>query len=77
MQDHALGRVEGGGEAVGHRVGDGDELDLEGPDLAPLPVGHLDEAGPVGEARLFDPVAGQPEGERGAVDGDRQVPEAG
>ena len=28
----ALGGVEGGGEAVGHRVGDGDELDVEGPD---------------------------------------------
>ena len=26
VQDHALRRVEGGGEAVGHRVGDGDEL---------------------------------------------------
>ena len=26
VQDDPLGRVEGGGEAVGHRVGDGDEL---------------------------------------------------
>ena len=75
VQDHPLGRVKGGGEPVGHRVGDGDELDLEGSDLASLPVDHLDELGPVGQAGLLDPVAGQPEGERGAVDGHRQVPE--
>ena len=40
VEDHALGRVEGGGEPVGHRVGDGDELAVEGADPAPLAVGH-------------------------------------
>ena len=40
VQDHALGRVEGGGEPVGHRVGDGDELAVERADLAPLAVVH-------------------------------------
>ena len=38
VQDHALGGVEGGGEAVRHRVGDGDELHVERADLAPLAV---------------------------------------
>jgi hypothetical protein len=37
VQDRALGRVEGDGEGVGHRVGDGDELDVEGPDLRRSP----------------------------------------
>ena len=59
VQDHPLRGVEGGGEAVRHRVGDGDELDVEGPDLAALAVGHLDEARLVREARLLHPVAGQ------------------
>ncbi len=31
VEDHALGGVEGGGHAVRHRVGDGDELHVEGP----------------------------------------------
>ena len=38
VQDHALRRVERGGEAVRHRVGDGDELDVERADLAALAV---------------------------------------
>ena len=44
VQDHALRGVEGGGEPVGHRVGDGDELHIERADLAPLPVAHRDRA---------------------------------
>jgi hypothetical protein len=39
VQDRALRGVERGGEAVGHRVGDGDELDVERADLAALAVG--------------------------------------
>ena len=38
VQDRALRRVDGGGEAVGHRVGDGDELAVERADPAPLVV---------------------------------------
>ena len=38
VQDHALRRVERGGEAVRHRVGDGDELDVERADRAALAV---------------------------------------
>ena len=38
VQDHALRRVERGGEAVGHRVGDGDELDVERADHPALAV---------------------------------------
>ena len=38
VQDHALGRVEGDGEGLGHRVGDRDELDVARPDLQPLAV---------------------------------------
>ena len=38
VEDHALRGVEGGGEAVGHRVGDGDELDVAGADPAALAV---------------------------------------
>ena len=73
VQDHALGRVEGGGEAVGHRVGDGDELAVEGPDPPPLAVGHRDQLGAVEQARLLDAVAGQAEGEGRPVDRERQV----
>ena len=73
VQDHALGGVEGGGEAVGHRVGDGDELAVEGTDPPPLAVGHRDELGAVEEAGLLDAVAGQAQGELRAVDRERQV----
>ena len=51
VQDHALRRVERGGEPVGHRVGDRDELDVERADLAALAVGHRDELGAVEQAR--------------------------
>ncbi len=73
VEDHALRGVEGGGEAVGHRVGDGDELHVEGPDPAPLAVGDRDELGAVEQAGLLDAVAGQAEGERRAVDRERQL----
>ena len=73
VQDHALRRVERGGEAVGHRVGDGDELDVERADLAALAVGDGDEVGVAEQARLLDAVLGQPERERRAVDRERQL----
>ncbi len=68
MQDDSLRRVKGGGEPVGDRVGDRDELDVEGPDLASLAVVHRDELRPPQQARLLDAVAGQAETELGAVD---------
>ena len=58
VQDHALRGVERGGEAVGHRVGDGDELDVERADLAALAVGHRDQLGLAEQAGLLDAVAG-------------------
>ena len=73
VQDHALRCVERGGEPVGHRVGDGDELAVEGPDAPPLAVDHGDELGAVEQARLLDAAARQAERERGAVDRERQV----
>ena len=45
----------------------------KGPIWRRSPSVDLDEARPVGEARLFDPVPGQPEGEGRAVHGHRQV----
>src|SRR5258707_874256 len=72
VEDHALGRVEGGGEAVRHRVADRDELAVEGTDLAPLAVLDRDELGAVEQARFLDPVAGEPEGQRRAVDREGQ-----
>ncbi len=62
-------------KACGHRVGDRDELHVAGTDPASLAVPHRDELGPVGHARLVHPVAGQGQGELGAVDGDREVPQ--
>ena len=74
VQDHALGGVEGGGEAVGHRVGDGDELAVEGPNRrAPSATG--DELGAVEEAGLLDPVPGQAQGELRPEDREPQVAE--
>ena len=43
VDDDALGRVEGRRETVRDRVGDGDELDVERPDRAPLAVGDRDQ----------------------------------
>ena len=45
----------------------------KGPIWHRLAVVDLDEAGPVGQPGLFHPVPGQPEGERRAVDGRRQI----
>ena len=73
VQDHALRGVERGGEAVGHRVGDGDELHVERADHAALAVGDRDELGAVEQPGLLDAVAGQAEGERRAVDRERQL----
>ena len=73
VQDHALRRVEGRGEAVGHRVGDRDELHVERPDHPALAVGDGDELGLVEEAGLLDAVLGQAEGEGRAVHRERQV----
>ena len=69
------GRVEGGGEAVRHRVRDGDELDVERTDLAALAVGDRDQLGVAEQPRLLDAVAGQAEGERRAVDREGQLAE--
>ena len=44
-----------------------------GPILPALAVAHRDELGPVGHAGLVHPVAGQGQGELGAVDGHREV----
>ena len=48
VEHDALRGVEGEGEAARHRVGDGDELDLEGADLAPLAVARRRRAAPSG-----------------------------
>ena len=65
--------LEGGGEAVGHGVGDGDELHVERPDLAALAIGHGDQLGLAEEPRLLDAVARQPQRERGAVDREGEI----
>ena len=75
VHDHALRRVERGGEAVRHGVGDRDELDVERTDLAALAVGDRDEVGVAEQPGLLDAVLGQPEGERRAVDRERQLAE--
>ena len=69
VQDHALRRVHGDGVGVGDAVGDGDELDVErrrsgsrSPSATALSVGAPEQAG------LLDPVAGQAERQRRAVD---------
>ena len=62
VHDHALRRVERGGEAVGHRVGDGDELDVERADLAALAVGDRDEVGVAEQPGLLDAVPRQARG---------------
>ena len=74
VQDHALGRVEGGGEGRGHRVGDGDELDLAGPDAhaarrrRPRRTAAL-LARPASSTRM----RGSPTVSSDAVDGGRQI----
>ena len=73
VQDHALGRVEGGGEPVGHRVRDGDELEVERADAPALAVGHGHELRALEQPRLLDAVAGQAQRERRAEDRKGQV----
>ena len=69
VQDHALGRVERDGHRLGDRVGDGDELDVDAADLAPSRRRVTgDEAGPIGQPGLVDPVPGQTDGQLRAVD---------
>ena len=70
MQDDALRGVEGGGEAVGHGVGDGDELHIERPDHPSLPVAHRDELGPAQQAGFFDSTTSQTQRQLGSVDGE-------
>ena len=59
--------------AVRHRVGHRDELDVERTDLAPLAVDHRVERRLFDETRLLDATAGHAEGERRAVERERQV----
>ena len=70
-----FGRVKGGGEPMGHRVGDGNELHVEGTDLAPLAVAHRDELGPAQQASFLDAAARQAQGQLGAVDREGQLPQ--
>ena len=60
--------VEGRRETVRHRVRDGYELDVEGPDAAALAIAHRNEFRRRRQVRLVQPVAGDPERERRAVD---------
>ena len=73
VEDDALGRVEGDGERIGHRVGDRDELHVARPDAAALAVAHGDELRAVAEAGLLHPVPGQADRELGPVDGHLQI----
>ena len=73
VQDHALRRVHGDGVGVRHRVGDGDELDVERADHAPLAVGDDDQLGLAQQPGLLDAVAGQAERDRRAEDREAQL----
>ncbi len=64
VKDHTLRSVKRGREAVGHRVGDGNELNIERPDAPALAIVHRKHLGPAQQSFLFDPVASQPECER-------------
>ena len=59
--------------ACGTRVGDGDELDVERPDHAPLAVVDDDQLGLAQQPGLLDAVAGQAERDRRAVDREAQL----
>ena len=73
VQNHALRRVERGGESVRYRVGHGEELEIEGPDLDTVPVADLDEAGLLVHPSLIDAVLGQPDRERRTDDLERHL----
>ncbi len=61
------------GVGVWHRVGDRDELDIEGADRDRLTVADRLHVGLLGEARLVDAVPGEPERQPGPVDRQRFV----
>ena len=63
VEHDALRGVEGEGEAARHRVRHRDELDLEGTDLAPLAVAHLDQRCLLAEPGLVEAVTGEAEGQ--------------
>ena len=73
VQDRALRRVVRRRERVRHRVGDRDELDVEGADLSALAVADRNQLGAVEQPRLLDAGAGQAERERRAVDREGDV----
>ena len=73
VQDHALRRVERGRERVGHRVSDGDELEIERPHLAAFAVRDGDELGATEQSGLLDAAPREPEREGGAVDRERHI----
>ena len=68
VDDRAGGREERGGEAVRHRVRDGDELAVERSDAAALAVEDGNERRPVDQTRFLDAIARHRERQRGAVD---------
>ena len=67
MQHDALGGMHRDGVAGGHRVSEGDELDLHRADVHHAVVFNDVERGAAQQPGLFDAVAGQTEGEAGAV----------
>ena len=75
MKNDTLRCVESRCEAMWNRVSHGKELDLERPDLLTIPVGDFDEDRVVYESRFLDPVSGQSQSQRRAVDGDHQIAE--
>ena len=69
VEDHALRRVECDGHGLGHRVRHRDELDVaRRRSCTRLAVRHGNELGLARQAGLFDAVAGQADGQLGAVD---------
>ena len=65
--------VHGDGVGVGHAVGHGDELDVEGADPPPLAVGDDVQRGPPEQPGLLDAVAGEPERDRRPVDREAEL----
>ncbi len=68
MEHDALGGVHGDRVSVRDRMGDRDELDLQRTDLDGLAVGDLAHVGLREQPGFLDAVAGEAEGECGAVD---------
>ena len=68
VQDDTLGGVHGDGVGVRHAVGDRDELDVELADRHPIVVDDDAQFGVAEQAGLLDPVAGEAESHRRAVD---------